>query len=101
MTTDFIAIDEIHDAVREHYAGNATKVLEGKPDASCCSSGCECGYSAADVQELPADVTQASWGCGDPVTWPVCSPVSVVVDLGAGAGWIACLPRSAWDRPAG
>jgi arsenite methyltransferase len=87
MTTGFIAIDEIHDAVREHYAGNAVKVLDGKPDSSCCSSSCSCGYTAADVEQLPDDVAQATWGCGDPVSLAALTPGQRVLDLGSGGGF--------------
>jgi SAM-dependent methyltransferase len=42
------------------------------------------------LDELPADVAQASWGCGDPVSLAALQPGKRVLDLGSGGG-LDCL----------
>lgn len=99
--------DEIRSQVRASYAQSARGVLdEGVKGGSCCgggssSSGC-CTtfaveqspsaklYGADNLADLPGDVAQASWGCGDPVTLAGLQPGDVVVDLGSGGG-LDCL----------
>jgi SAM-dependent methyltransferase len=76
----------IHEAVRERYGSIAS--TEG---ASCCGSDCGCGneaklYDAALVEGLPAEVTNLSLGCGDPVSIASLKPGETVLDLGSGGG---------------
>jgi arsenite methyltransferase len=81
------------------------------PTASCCApsapapvprtAGCGCGPEPADAQSccgasriytsrelagLPASVTNASLGCGNPLAIASLRPGEVVLDLGAGGG---------------
>jgi len=89
---------DIRSVVRERYGAIAEK------QASCCSpsqseSSC-CGptddseqlsmisrlYEDPDVAELPAEVTDISLGCGDPVTLAALTPGQTVLDLGSGGG---------------
>lgn len=79
----------IHDEVRDHYAERAANLLEGNP-VSCCGDSCTCGYSAADLSGLPTEITQASFGCGDPVSLAALKPGQRVLDLGSGGG-LDCL----------
>jgi ubiquinone/menaquinone biosynthesis C-methylase UbiE len=89
--------EDIRPYVRDHYG----KIAESfTPDgaASCCSpassaSGC-CNsespliqlYETPDVNQLPADVTGLSLGCGDPITLAELLPGQTVLDLGSGGG---------------
>jgi ubiquinone/menaquinone biosynthesis C-methylase UbiE len=96
-------LDEIHDVVRERYAGAARSVDEGK--AGCCGpseSACGCGtdipdacgdigfgqgvYSPADQKELPDAAKLASLGCGNPTAVAELHEGETVLDLGSGGG---------------
>lgn len=79
--------------VRDHYA---TALVEKTSSSSggCCSepgkSSC-CDkktqlYEDPDVDKLPAEVTDISFGCGDPVTLASLQPGQTVLDLGSGGG---------------
>jgi len=105
---------DIRSTVREHYgqiAENYKRSNSGQPGtsgqpsqaASCCgspsseASSC-CGpasqtidpnlkiYETPDVANLPAEVTDLSLGCGDPVTLAALKPGQTVLDLGSGGG---------------
>jgi len=95
--------DDIRIQVRERYGKIAAETVPGQ-SASCCGpemsdSGC-CGSGSAtlidqvavlydqapDANELPADVTNLSLGCGDPVTLAGLQPGQIVLDLGSGGG---------------
>lgn len=76
---------DIHHEVREHYAGRAANLLEGKLEA-CCGDADSCGYSAEDLARLPTEITQGSFGCGDPVSLAALAPGQRVLDLGSGGG---------------
>ena len=75
----------IHQVVRERYGSIAS--TEG---ASCCGSDCGCSevklYDSALVEGLPAEVTNLSLGCGDPVSIASLKPGETVLDLGSGGG---------------
>jgi SAM-dependent methyltransferase len=94
---------DIRSVVRERYGSIADKAAAGE-QASCCSptqseSSC-CGstddseqfsmvsklYEDPDVAELPAEVTDLSLGCGDPITLAALQPGQTVLDLGSGGG---------------
>ncbi len=102
--------DEVRRRVRTAYAESARNVLdEGSSGTACCGgagrSSC-CGasagglpveqspggqiYDAKTLAGVPADVAEASWGCGDPVSLAELRPGDVVVDLGSGGG-LDCL----------
>ena len=86
--------DQIHDAVREHYAAAARTV------SSCCGTGgSTCGsspelidpfgaaqYADADRELLPEEALVASLGCGNPTMLAELRPGDVVLDLGSGGG---------------
>ncbi len=78
----------IHNTVREHYAERI------KSSASCCGDSC-CStdsrlYPVDLLATIPADVSNTSYGCGDPITLAALQPGETVLDLGSGAG-LDCL----------
>ena len=91
---------DIRTVVRERYG----KLAEESGVVNCCTSNTQtscCGqkepddkqlsmvktlYEDEDIHELPADVTDISLGCGDPVTLASLMPGQAVVDLGSGGG---------------
>ena len=97
------ALQDVRNAVREHYGQIALEVLNNPntsccapldgTQASCCGSGDETAlsrviemYETSDVAELPSEVTGLSLGCGDPITLASLKPGQTVLDLGSGGG---------------
>jgi len=84
---------EIKQNVREYYAA-ALKEKTQSTSGCCCSSSGQtscCGnneilYEDEAVFELPSEVTDISFGCGDPVTLASLLPGQTVLDLGSGGG---------------
>ncbi len=100
---------DIRSVVRERYSAIAEKAREGARVNRCCGSSqtqnsC-CGaardsqmvspaplsmvssiYEDPDVGGLPAEVTDLSLGCGDPITLAGLQPGQIVLDLGSGGG---------------
>jgi len=75
---------QIHEAVKERYGA----IASGR-SASCCGSDDGCSnnlYEAQLLEGLPADVTDISLGCGDPVSIASLKPGESVLDLGSGGG---------------
>jgi arsenite methyltransferase len=77
--------DQIHEAVREHYAAAARQATEG---ATCCSpvSAGTAFYSAMERDELPDAAVMASLGCGNPIAVAELREGERVLDLGSGGG---------------
>ncbi len=98
--TNPLTPEQIHGAVREHYAGRARQVASG---ADCCApaAGC-CSPNYADVTllDLPTSVTDLSLGCGDPVSQAALRSGEVALDLGSGGG-IDCFLAARQVGPAG
>ena len=79
--------EQIHEAVRTHYAGAAIRVVQG--GAGCCGSGrrMRCPpLFALDRDELPEAAVLASLGCGNPVAVADLREGERVLDLGSGGG---------------
>ena len=79
--------DQIHDIVRERYAGSAIAVLD--PQAGCCAPDEGVGtelYSALERAELPDAAVLASLGCGNPIAVADLREGERVLDLGSGGG---------------
>jgi SAM-dependent methyltransferase len=79
---------EIHDAVQKRYGEIAESFSPeeepaGSASAACCDSS---SLYEINLSDLPADVTQLSLGCGDPVTLASLEPGQTVLDLGSGGG---------------
>lgn len=82
--------DNVRDVVVKRY-GN---IAESLGAMSCCgpadSSASCCGpdtlYNPVLMEDLPADVTGLSLGCGDPVTIAGLKAGETVLDLGSGGG---------------
>lgn len=103
--------DQIHAAVREHYAAAARQVLDEAP-ASCCGGG-SCGadslaaletdaagpwgaarYDVDALAALPDAAVLASLGCGNPTAVAELRPGETVLDLGSGGGLDVLLSAS-------
>ena len=80
--------DEIRAGVRSHYGARAEQVRSGccPPDDCCDESTIKGLYETPEAEDLPAEVTSLSAGCGDPVTLASLRPGEVVLDLGSGGG---------------
>ena len=97
--------EKIYDDVRTRYGRIAA---ESTPTASssCCAgetntSCCEpVAFYDSDTEWLPADVTNLSLGCGDPITLAQLQPRQTVLDLGSGGG-IDCFMAARQVGPAG
>lgn len=79
--------------VRDHYASALVEkklsssggCCSESSNHSCCSKKTQL-YEDPNVDELPAEVTDISFGCGDPVTLASLQPRQTVLDLGSGGG---------------
>lgn len=86
------APDKIHEVVRQRY-GRIADEFDVEVKATDCSDEdsewcCTDPNSLYDVElgELPAEVTQLSLGCGDPIALASLEPGQAVLDLGSGGG---------------
>ena len=81
--------DQIHDAVREHYAerikSNVSCCGPSNGSSSCCSTDSNL-YPGDLLATLPEGESAVSYGCGDPITLASLQPGQIVLDLGSGAG---------------
>jgi SAM-dependent methyltransferase len=81
---------QIKERVKKHY-GDAISSTES---TSCCGGGAEArgtyaklaGYTPGELATLPQDMSAASFGCGNPVSFIDVRPGDVILDLGSGAG---------------
>ncbi len=69
-------------SVRARYAAAASEVEE----ALCCPT---VGYNPAQLTNVPAEVVEVDYGCGDPTPWIEAG--ETVLDLGSGSGKICYL----------
>lgn len=88
MTTADPLANTIHTAVADRYSRIATG-----QDTSCCSPTTAnqeqvlfSNIYTTDTSHLPADITNLSLGCGDPITLAALAPGQTVLDLGSGGG---------------
>ncbi len=93
--------EEIKKFVRERYGSLARQKGQSccsppaTPSASCCGPAASTSrppahvqrlYTDAEMENLPADVTDISLGCGNPTAIAELSEGEVVLDLGSGGG---------------
>lgn len=64
--------------IKDFYSNAASR-----PDSSLC---CPTAYSKEDIEHIPKEVFEVSYGCGSPVTKGCLRPGETVVDLGSGGG---------------
>lgn len=87
MTTLTQPIQEtaVRQAVQKHYTQVIT--LAGATD-SCCDTVdcCSSDLYSVSTDSLPAEITNLSLGCGDPIAIASLEPGQTVLDLGSGAG---------------
>lgn len=77
-----ISLHDVHNNVQDYYAAKARNV-------DSCDDKCACGaglYGEVNLADLPADVTNLSLGCGDPISIAQLNPGETVLDLGSGGG---------------
>ncbi len=88
--------EQVRAAVRERY-GQIAERGGGQDGCGCGPDCCSPGgvvqldtitglYDDPEVSSLPAEVTDLSLGCGDPVTLASLEPGQTVLDLGSGGG---------------
>ena len=85
---------EERDAVRRRVADyDAERVARPGSDFGCCSGAEQkgvtaqvAGYGRDELESLPTDAVENSFGCGNPVAFAGVGEGDVVVDLGSGAG---------------
>jgi len=96
-STSTVAADpgQVHEAVKERYAGAALAVLEADATASspCCGSDASLDpatarllYSDIELADVPSAASLASLGCGNPVAVAELRQGETVLDLGSGGG---------------
>jgi len=103
--TDIETSDRVKRTVRDSYGKIARDVLVHSRRAGCCGEPAKAStaqelYSAQELAALPASVTAASLGCGNPAAMADLKPGEVVLDLGSGGG-IDCFLAAAKVGPTG
>ena len=114
MTT--LTTTQIHEEVQTHYGRIADEfkielsasdiVVETAVNNDCCGADNEQvealfkNLYTADTKWLPADVTELSLGCGDPITLAGLQAGQTVLDLGSGGG-IDCFMAARQVGPTG
>lgn len=96
--------DTIHQGVKDYYGRLASEVTADAAvtcacdSVDCCPTGA--GLYETDLSALPAEVTNLSLGCGDPVALASLETGATVLDLGSGGG-IDCFLAARQVGPTG
>jgi arsenite methyltransferase len=78
--------ERVHETVRDRYATFA------RTSSSCCDSGDCCDPTSRDLYpvdllaEMPADISDFTLGCGNPIAIASLNKGDTVLDLGSGGG---------------
>ncbi len=79
-------------ATRENVSKAYAEAVS-RPAGGCCGGGAPCGetaklagYGANELNVLPQDAVEHSFGCGNPLAFSQVQAGEVVLDLGSGAG---------------
>ena len=79
------ASDSIHETVRERYAAKA-KTGSCCDSSDCCQTPGNKLYPLELLEGLPADISDFSLGCGNPIAIASLNKGETVLDLGSGGG---------------
>jgi ubiquinone/menaquinone biosynthesis C-methylase UbiE len=82
--------DAVRADVSEAYAEAIDRAASSCCQPSCCaepaSTVTRVGYTPEQLEAVPEEVANASFGCGSPLAFAGVQPGQTVLDLGAGAG---------------
>lgn len=78
--------DEIRDKIRQRFVKVATDPTAPQRHPHGPASAKKLGYDAAEIDALPAAVTESFAGVGNPLGLHPVRPGETVVDIGCGAG---------------
>jgi arsenite methyltransferase len=80
------SLDQIKIGIRERFAKVALRPHDEQPFPIGPASAKRLGYAAAEIDALPASVTESFSGVGNPFSLGELHPGETVLDLGSGAG---------------
>ena len=77
---------EVYYSVRYEFLSSILKSFAATIESCCASKAEDIGYRGEDLQNLPADLAESSFGCGNPLAFSEVHEGETVLDLGMGAG---------------
>jgi SAM-dependent methyltransferase len=93
------------EAIRNSVAEGYTKAIKKVEKKSCCAQNTGiaaqfAGYKSEELADLPGEVADSSFGCGNPLKFAEVKAGQTVLDIGSGAG-IDCFLAAQKVGPAG